>query len=529
MCGIIAIINSTVDTRTKLIDASSKLRHRGPDASGIVVGDGYAIAHERLSIMDPSSGAQPFESDAGTVLTVNGEIYNYKDFEFDRKTNSDCEAILHLWDTGVRNGSLLDKLDGVYAFVIYNKHSGECFVARDPVGVVPLYYGYGYDGSIAFASEMKALEGIVGTVKEFPPGWYCDGKSFYPRSHIWPMATQHDSDAVLLKHQSEIQQKLTKATHKRLMSDVEYGVLLSGGLDSSIIAALAMRLSGKRLKTFCIGLEGSEDGQYANKMAKHIGSDHYSFHYTKENGWDAIKNVIYHLETFDVTTIRAGVPLFLLARRIRAMGLKMVLSGEGSDELFGGYLYFHNAPNKKEFHDETVRKLANLHRYDCLRANKAMAAFGVECRVPFLDFDFVKYVMRDVDPVFKMPRDGYEKWLLRSTFEKKLPSEVCWRRKEQFSDGVGHGWIDFLKEQTGKECGHLMERAKDFFPESTPKTPEAFYYRMVFDSLFKTPGAVKTVPYEDSCACSTGVAAKWKGNEVNDASGRSISSKASYS
>ncbi len=521
MCGILAIFNAEEKTqRTKLLNASSKLRHRGPDASGIIVGEGYGIAHERLSIMDPASGAQPFESDAGTILAVNGEIYNYKDFTFKTKTKSDCEVIMHLWDNNVRGKQLLDKLDGVYAFVIYNKHTQQCFVTRDKIGVVPLYYGYGYDGSMAFASEMKALEGIVGTVQEFPPGQYYNGK-FNANTEQWEMPKNIQTPSTMYKQ--EISAKLYKATEKRLMSDVEYGVLLSGGLDSSIIAALAQAQATERiLKTFCIGLEGSEDSIYAQKMAAHIGSEHYSFNYTKEEGWDAIRDVIYHLETFDVTTIRAGTPLFLLARRIRAMGIKMVLSGEGADEIFGGYLYFHNAPNREEFYDETVRKLTNLYKYDCRRANKAMAAFGVECRVPFLDDEFLQYVMKEMDPSAKMPQEGYEKWILRSAFDAILPPDIAWRRKEQFSDGVGHGWIDFLKEQTKKECEHLMTRAKEFFPESTPKTSEAFYYRMVFDSRFKTPGAVGTVPYEDSCACSTGTAAKWKGNDCKDPSGRSI-------
>jgi asparagine synthase (glutamine-hydrolysing) len=520
MCGIVAILNAKGDVRKKLLTASSKLRHRGPDASGIVVGDEYGIAHERLAIMDPASGAQPFVSPDGTILAVNGEIYNYKDFKYKTKTKSDCEVIMHLWEDNVRENKLLETLDGVYAFVIYNKNTGECFVTRDAIGVVPLYYGYGYDGSIAFASEMKALEGLVGTVKEFPPGAYYDGSTFCPSTQIFRMRT--DGEISTKEYQREVLARLAEATRKRLMSDVEYGVLLSGGIDSSIIAAIATAATGKKLKTFCIGLEDSEDSVHATKMAKHIGSEHYSFHYTKEKGWDAIREVIYHLETFDVTTIRAGAPLFLLARRIRALGIKMVLSGEGSDELFGGYLYFHNASCREDFHDETVRKVQNLHRYDCLRANKAMAAFGVECRVPFLDRDFVNYVIGGIDPAAKMPKDGYEKWLLRDAYENVLPEEIAWRRKEQFSDGVGHGWIDFLKQKTDKECGHLMKRAKEFFPNATPKTSEAFYYRMIFDAMFKTPGAVHTVPYEDSCACSSGIAAKWKGNETHDASGRSI-------
>ena len=526
MCGIVAIFNSKANVKSKLLQASALLRHRGPDSSGIICAEDYGIAHERLAIIDPTSEAQPFVSKQGTILAVNGEIYNHSKYKhYTTQTKSDCEIIMHLYDDGYRDDRLLEKLDGVYSFVIYNTQSKQLFVARDMFGVIPLYYGYGYDGCIAFASEMKALKGIVGNIKEFPPGAFFNGKTMCRLIRSWPLKTAEEK---IEECMDNIFHKLTFATTKRLMSSVQYGFLLSGGLDSSIIAAIGSRLLTKPINTFCIGLEGSEDTKYAQIMADHIGSKHFAFTYTVDEGWDAIKNVIFHLETFDTTTIRAGVPLYLLARKIRAMGCKMVLSGEGADEIFGGYLYFHNAKDKQDFHDETVRKVLNLHRYDNLRANKAMAAFGVECRIPFLDREFVEYCMRDINPVLKMPKDKYEKWILRKTFENYLPEKIMWRRKEQFSDGVGHAWIDTLKKKTFEQCGHLMDKATDFFPVSTPKTPEAFYYRMLFESMFNIPGSVQTVPYEDSCACSTGIAAQWSGNEIHDASGRSISIHKDY-
>ena len=505
MCGILAIFN-TRKKRQDILKYVRKLRHRGPDASGIVCGPDFCIAHERLSIIDPVSGAQPFKNEQG-ILAVNGEIYNYKKLlTGEEKTRSDCEVILTNSNVDIR--TLVSNLDGVFAFVLYK--DGQIYAARDPIGVVPLYYGYGYDGSIAFASEMKALEGLVGVVNIFPPGhYYDDGIICYDAL-----------GSCMLKnpcYERSIKTVLGMATEKRTMSDVPWGVLLSGGLDSAIVAHLASLKH--KIKTFCIGLEGSQDCVAAQAMANHIQSDHTNFTFTKEEGWDAIRDVIYHLETYDVTTIRAGVPMFLLARRIRAMGIKMVLSGEGSDEIFGGYLYFHNAPDPLAFQQECFDKIKRLHVYDCLRANKAMAAFGVECRVPFLDVDFVKYAMQ-IPAEERMVKNGFEKYILRKEFENDLPESIVWRQKEQFSDGVGYGWIDYLKEKT-KIYESIV--AKGFFPKHQPKTAEAFYYRMIFEEMFKTTGAIETVPYEDSCACSTSTASKWAGNEVHDASGRSVS------
>ena len=504
MCGILAIFNTTYSKST-IQKHIRKLRHRGPDASKLVEGPNYFIAHERLSIVDPVSGAQPFQSDQG-VLTVNGEIYNFKELATgEETTGSDCEVILTNSTMEIRK--LVRHLDGVYAFVLYK--DGKVYAARDPLGVVPLYYGHGYDGSIAFASEMKALEGLVGVVKVFPPGHVYDGSFVCVETLGACMLRRPYSDCML-------KDVLQTATEKRTMADVPWGVLLSGGLDSAIIAYLAS--IKHNIRTFCIGLEGSQDCEAAWKVAKHIRSDHTSFTFTKEEGWEAVRDVIYHLETYDVTTIRAGVPMFLLARRIRATGVKMVLSGEGSDEIFGGYLYFHNAPNPMAFQQECFDKLKRLHLYDCLRANKAMAAFGIECRVPFLDLNFVKYAMQ-IPAEDRMVHKGIEKFILRNEFKNCIPDSVLWRQKEQFSDGVGYGWIDFLKEKT-KQYEPLI--GNGFFTTHRPKTGEAFYYRMVFEQLFRTNGAVTTVPYEDSCACSTGTASKWKGNETHDASGRSV-------
>lgn len=504
MCGILAVFNTNLPLHV-LQSYARKLRHRGPDASGHVKGPDYFIAHERLAIIDPVSGAQPFQNNG--ILAVNGEIYNHEPLRTGEElTGSDCEVILTNSGMGLKN--LLKMLDGVYAFVLYQ--DGKVFAARDPVGVMPLYYGYGFDGSIAFASEMKALEGLVGVVKKFPPGHYYDGA----------ISCFESLGACMMLNETvpcAIKPLLQDAVNKRTMSDVPWAVLLSGGLDSAIVAYLAS-LHHKPLQTFCIGLEGSQDCKAAQQVADHIGSKHTNFTFTVEEGWDAIQDVIYHLETFDVTTIRAGVPMYLLARRVRSMGIKMVLSGEGSDEIFGGYLYFHNAPDAMSFQQECFDKIKRLHLYDCLRANKAMAAFGVECRVPFLDRNFLKHSMQ-LPPAQRMPQNGVEKHLLRSQFEGCLPESILWRQKEQFSDGVGYKWIDFLKKKTY----HYTELiGKGFFPMNPPKTGEAFYYRMLFEKMFKTPGAVKTVPYENSCACSTGVASKWKGNEVHDASGRSV-------
>jgi asparagine synthase (glutamine-hydrolysing) len=523
MCGILAIFNSSNINKHNILKSSKTMRHRGPDASGILHGKDWAIAHERLAIVDPKSGSQPFQTDNNTILAVNGEIYNHYDLKTgSEKTKSDCEVIATRYDLDTPSNALLHSLDGVYAFVLYNKKTKSILVARDRIGVMPLYYGYGYDGSIAFASEMKALQGLVGCVNIFPPGHKYEGKTIEPIPDLAITCNISTTHLPVEEYYSGIEHRLFEATKKRIMSDVPWGVLLSGGLDSSIIGHLANKVSDQPLKTFCIGLEGSQDAKAANDMAESLGSDHTNFTFTKEEGWDAIADVIYHLETYDVTTIRAGTPMFLLARKIRSMGIKMVLSGEGSDELFAGYLYFHNAPNAKALQQECYDKVKALHQYDCLRANKAMAAFGIECRVPFLDMGFVDYVMNEIPPEHKMVQNGVEKHLLRSSFEtSSMPKTILNRQKEQFSDGVGYGWIDFIKEKTS--CyDSILKKVHHFFPTNTPKTSEAFYYRMLFDKIFSVPGSVETVPYEDSCACSTGAAALWKGNEINDASGRSV-------
>lgn len=531
MCGIIAIFNSPTPLKLKTLKAAKKMRHRGPDASGIIHGKGslyhWAIAHERLAIVDPKSGAQPFETDKGTILAVNGEIYNHEKIKTNKeKTKSDCEVIATQYDANIPVEVMLHSLDGVYAFVLFNKSSGSILVARDRIGVMPLYYGYGYDGSIAFASEMKTLEGLVGCVNIFPPGYMYEGGDIRPIPHLALTYDEFQYKKTIINETysycKDIKDKLFRATEKRIMADVPWGVLLSGGLDSSIIGYLANRVKYGNLKTFCIGLEGSQDCKAATEMAEALDSDHTNFTFTKKEGWDAIRDVIYHLETYDVTTIRAGTPMFLLARKIRALGIKMVLSGEGSDEMFAGYLYFHNAPNAALLQKECYDKIKELHQYDCLRANKAMAAFGIECRLPFLDMHFLDYVMKEIPAKLRMVQNGVEKHILRESFkDSPIPKTILNRQKEQFSDGVGYGWIDYIKEKTNV-YNSILNRANEFFPVNTPKTAEAFHYRMIFDELFNIKGAVKTVPYQKSCACSTGNAARWKGNEKNDASGRSV-------
>jgi asparagine synthase (glutamine-hydrolysing) len=518
MCSILGVLElrEEVDRealRARVLELSRLQRHRGPDWSGVHTCPGAVLAHERLAIVDVVHGAQPLLSpDGEQALAVNGEIYNHQDLretvdpDYGFATDSDCEVILPLYLE--RGTDFLNDLIGIFAFVLYDEARDRYVVARDPMGVVPLYMGWDDRGLLYVASEMKALTPVCRTVREFPPGHVLD-------SHA-----------------------LEDAVHRQLMSDVPYGVLLSGGLDSSIIAAVANKYAARRvedhdqtqawwprLHSFSIGLEGSPDLAAAQVMADHIGTVHHEFHFAVQEGLDALRDVIYHLETYDVTTIRASTPMYLLARRIRAMGIKMVLSGEGADEIFGGYLYFHKAPDSRAFHDETIRKLDRLHSYDCLRANKSTAAWGVEARVPFLDQAFLDVAM-SLDPAVKMVgADGVEKRILRDAFRDLLHDSVFRRQKEQFSDGVGYGWIDSLKDHASAQVSDReLEHAATRFPVTPPATKEAYFYRTIFEEHFPLPGAAATVPGGPSVACSTPEALAWDESlrNVTDPSGRSV-------
>lgn len=546
MCGILAIFNHNQNTADKFRAQLDKLTHRGPDACGYYFEpNNYFLGHRRLAIMDPESGKQPFKTAKGTMLAVNGEIYNYKHLirteNVNPTTKSDCEVIALLFDTFLeQDASIGDKaltpdkvmdklcgyLDGVFSFVIVKKDM--VFAARDNIGVIPLYYGYKGNKEYQFASEIKALDN-VDFVAEFPPGHFFYNGEFHMMKHekanVWKnIKPSEDNTYAICEAYDHIKFHLANAVSKRLMSDVQWGILLSGGLDSSVVAALARQLlPNQEIRTFSIGLEGSPDIAAAEKVAKHLNTKHTSFTFTVDEAWEALPKVIYHLETYDVTTIRAGTPMYLLAEKIKATGCKMVLSGEGSDEMFGGYMYFWNCPSPEELFFETQRKLKDLHYYDCLRANKAMAAHGVECRVPFLDITMLDYVM-SLNPRLKMPHgEKIEKFILRESFENDLPDDILWRQKEQFSDGVGYAWIDSLQERSKNMVEwKLWENRGNMFPTNTPKTYEALYYRMIFEKSFTIPGASLLVPYGASCACSSDTAAKWKGNEVDDASGRSV-------
>ncbi len=546
MCGIIGIFDYKKDVKTakaQALEMAKLIRHRGPDWSGIY-SDAYAvIAHERLSIVDVEHGAQPLiDTKTGRVLAVNGEIYTHMQLrkklkkKHDWQTKSDCEIILYLYDEF--GAQCVDMLSGIFAFVLYDPKKRAYFAARDHIGIIPLYYGYDADGAMYFASEMKALDAYCTIIKEFPPGHYYSSESktfvrWYDRSWMHEVPLQKASKTALRK-------ALESAVTQQLMSDVPYGVLISGGLDSSLIAAIAAKHRKKRIETgekeeawwprlhsFSVGLKDSPDMKYARLVAKHIGTVHHEITFTIEEGFDAIRDVIYHLETFDMTTIRAATPMYLMARRIKSMGIKMVLSGEGADEVFGGYLYFHMAPDAKEFHEETVRKLLALSRYDCLRANKAMAAWGVEARVPFLDKDFLEYAMA-IDPAAKMCTGKIiEKKILRDAFKDVLPTEVLWRQKEQFSDGVGYEWIDYLKQYTESHVTDaMMQDAAARFPLQTPTSKEQYYYRTLFDELFKGKSAAMTVPVGPSIACSTPTAFRWSKEfeKMDDPSGRAVQS-----
>ena len=546
MCGIVCAFDvkeSTEVLRPQLLEMSKKVRHRGPDWSGIYSDDKAILAHERLAIVDPASGKQPLVSeDKKLILAANGEIYNHRELRkqfngtYNFQTESDCEVILALYkEKGVE---FLDEMNGIFGFAIYDAENNEYFVARDHMGIIPLYMGWDQNGTFYVASELKALEGTCTKIELFPPGHYLHSKDGELKR--WYSRDWMDYDAVKENQTSidEIKVALEAAVHRQLMSDVPYGVLLSGGLDSSVTSAIAKRYSQKRIESddtteawwpqlhsFSVGLEGSPDLAAAQKVAKHIGTIHHEIKFTIQEGLDAIKDVVYNLETYDITTIRASTPMYLMARVIKSMGIKMVLSGEGADELFGGYLYFHKAPSPKDFHEETVRKLDKLHMYDCLRANKSLAAWGIEGRVPFLDKEFMDVAMR-INPKDKMINgERMEKWVVRKAFEDMLPESVAWRQKEQFSDGVGYSWIDTLKEMVNREItDEQFANAKYRFPLQTPTSKEEFYYRTIFESHFPSDAAALCVPSVPSVACSTPVALEWDEafKNMNDPSGRAV-------
>ncbi|MGD1823234.1 MAG: asparagine synthase B [Pleomorphochaeta sp.] len=545
MCGFVGMFDIEDDSslyREKVLKMSKKIRHRGPDWSGIYQGEKVILSHERLSIVDPLSGQQPlYSKDKKIILAANGEIYNHlelrekycKDYEF--LTDSDCEIILALYT--LKGKDFIEDLNGIFAFALYDSEKDFYLVARDHMGIIPLYQGWDTENHYYVASELKALEKACPSVCTFPPASVYDSESkelvtWYKRDWM-----EYDNVKDNGGSPQTIRVALEEAVKRQLMCDVPYGVLLSGGLDSTIVSAIVAKYSEARveskdtesawwprLHSFAIGLEGSPDLAAAQIAADYLGTVHHEVHFTIEEALDAVEDVIYHLETYDITTVRAATPMYLLARVIKSMGIKMVLSGEGSDELFGGYLYFHKAPNKKEFHEETVRKLSKLHLYDCLRANKSLAAWGVEGRVPFLDKEFMDAAMR-INPELKLCNDRIEKWVLREAFKDIVPEEVCWRQKEQFSDGVGYSWIDSLKELTDRVITDVQfANIKNRFPINTPATKEEAYYRILFNRHFKSEGAAYTVPHEASVACSTATALEWDESFklMNEPSGRAV-------
>ena len=556
MCGIVGIFNlrqQTPEWRQKALRMSQKVRHRGPDWSGIYAGGSAILAHERLSIVDPESGRQPlFSPDRKQVLAVNGEIYNHQDIRkefagcYPYQTGSDCEVILSLYrqwrDDGAdasRLPQLIERLSGIFAFALYDADLDAFLIARDPIGVIPLYIGYDKEGHVYVASELKALEGQCDSYEVFLPGHYYwsrkPGMTRYYHRRWESYDYVKDRPALV----SDVREGLRDAVRRQLMSDVPYGVLLSGGLDSSVISAIAQSYSAHRIEdggatqaywprlhSFAVGLKGSPDLAKARLVADYIGTVHHEIHYTIEEGIDALRDVIYFIETYDVTTVRASTPMYLLARVIKSMGIKMVLSGEGADEIFGGYLYFHKAPDARAFHEETVRKLSRLYQYDCLRANKSLAAWGVEGRVPFLDKEFLDIAM-SLNPKAKMcPGDVIEKKIVRKAFADMLPEEVAWRQKEQFSDGVGYNWIDTLRDYTASQVSdEEMAHAAERFPINPPRNKEEYFYRSIFASHFPSDSAARTVPSVPSVACSSAEALAWDASfkNMNEPSGRAVS------
>lgn len=546
MCGIVSIFNiqeQTPELRKKALEMSKKIRHRGPDWSGIYCGKSAILCHERLSIVDPQSGKQPlFSPDKKQVLAVNGEIYNHqqirKDFEgkYQFQTGSDCEVILALYkEKGI---NFLEDINGIYAFALYDEEKDDFLIARDPIGVIPLYIGHDKDGTVYCASELKALEGYCDEYEPFLPGHYylgSQGKMVKWYHRDWESYDNVKDNSSSVK---EVHDALEAAVKRQLMCDVPYGVLLSGGLDSSVISAIAKKYAAHRIETnstqaawwpqlhsFAVGLKGAPDLAKAKEVADFIGTVHHEINYTIQEGLDAVRDVIYFIETYDVTTVRASTPMYLLARVIKSMGIKMVLSGEGADEVFGGYLYFHKAPTPQAFHEETVRKLSKLHLYDCLRANKSLSAWGVEGRVPFLDKEFLDVAMRQ-NPAAKMcSGTTIEKKIVREAFADMLPEDVAWRQKEQFSDGVGYSWIDTLKEITANAVSdEQMAHAAEKFPINPPMNKEEYYYRSIFEEYFPSKSAARSVPSVPSVACSTAEALAWDASfkNVNDPSGRAV-------
>ena len=555
------------ELRAQVLEMSKKIRHRGPDWSGVYTGNNAILSHERLSIVDPLSGKQPLVSDdEKIILAANGEIYNHKEirakFEgsYRFRTGSDCEVIIPLYKKYRESGDftkMIEELSGIFAFALYDSEHDTYLIARDEIGVIPLYQGWDKAGRYYVASELKALEGDCQTIEEFPNGsyfwskdstqkpvrWYHRNWELYESVKSAPKATDEKGEVINPSVIEKVRNGLETAVKAQLMSDVPYGVLLSGGLDSSIIAAITQKYSKKRIETdskeaawwpqlhsFAVGLEGSPDLIAAQKAADYIGTVHHEVHFTIQEALDALPDVIYHIETYDITTVRASTPMYLLARVIKSMGIKMVLSGEGSDELFGGYLYFHKAPNAQEFHEELVRKMSKLHLYDCLRANKSLMAWGVEGRVPFLDKDFIDIAM-GLNPSDKMNiklpdgKQRMEKWILRKAFEDLLPESIAWRQKEQFSDGVGYNWIDTLKKMTEEKVSDAeFARRENRFPVNPPKTKEEYYYREIYSRLFPSDSAARCVPHEAGVACSTAKALEWDAawKNMDEPSGRSI-------
>ena len=554
MCSIFGIFglqpgDDIPALRREALDRSQRQRHRGPDWSGVYLDDGAILVHERLAIVDPMGGAQPLLSaDGALALAVNGEIYNHVALKgevrqpYAFQTDSDCEVINALYrEEGP--SAFLERLNGIFAFALWDAAQGRAIIARDPIGVVPLYWGHDVQGRLRVASEMKALVDDCADVAQFPPGhWYDSATGELTRYYRRPW---RDYDAVegVGVGLAELREAFEAAVHRQLMTDVPYGVLLSGGLDSSLVTAVAARYARQRIEdgdrteawwprlhSFAIGLKDSPDLAAAQVAANMLGTVHHGFEYTFEEGLDALPDVIRHIETYDVTTIRASTPMFLLARRIKAMGVKMVLSGEGSDEVFGGYLYFHKAPDARQFHEELVRKLDALNNYDCLRANKSMMAWGVEPRVPFLDREFLDVAMR-MDAAHKMVlRHGngpqrMEKGILRAAFQGYLPPEILWRQKEQFSDGVGYGWIDGLKAYAERQVSDAeFAAAAQRFPHNPPQTKEAYFYRRLFEQVFPDEASARTVPGGKSIACSSPAAIAWDAAFANaaDPSGRAV-------
>ncbi|MFT3762889.1 MAG: asparagine synthase B [Pseudoxanthomonas sp.] len=554
MCSIFGIFglqpgDDLQALRRQSLELSQRQRHRGPDWSGVYLDEGAILVHERLAIVDPAGGSQPLLSEDGELaLAVNGEIYNHRELKAELKqpyafqTGSDCEVVNALYREDEPE-FFLNRLNGIFAFALWDKAKGRAIVARDPIGVMPLYWGHDREGRLRVASEMKSLADACADVAQFPPGhWYDTASGELKRYYQRPWR-DYDAVAGVEVSLQELREAFEAAVHRQLMTDVPYGVLLSGGLDSSLVAAVAARYARHRIEdgdrseawwprlhSFAIGLKGSPDLAAAKIAADMLGTVHHGFEYTFEEGLDALPEVIRHIETYDVTTIRASTPMFLLARRIKAMGVKMVLSGEGSDEIFGGYLYFHKAPNAREFHEELIRKLDALYNYDCLRANKSMMAWGVEPRVPFLDREFLDVAMR-MDAKYKMVLKGsdgpqrMEKGVLRAAFEGYLPEEILWRQKEQFSDGVGYGWIDGLKAHAEAQVSDRELAAADKrFPVNPPQTKEAYFYRSLFEQFYPSPAAAETVPGGKSIACSSPAAIAWDASfaKMADPSGRAV-------